>query len=105
LLHKRRRMGRVEPDNEHPGMFRVALARGRLTDMANATWTKDAVLAAAVRELEWEAAHPAINPPKRPEKRPVFAPTAPPVDLKQEPVGWVPPTANSSLTQLSSSAM
>jgi hypothetical protein len=33
LLHRRRRMGRVVPDNEHPGMYRVALARSRLSDM------------------------------------------------------------------------
>jgi hypothetical protein len=103
LLHKHRRMGRVVPDNEHRGMFRVALSRGRLSDMANLSWAKDAALAAAVRELVWEANHRAIDPPKRPEKRPVFAPSAPPIDLKQEPVGWIPPTANSSLTPLSSS--
>jgi hypothetical protein len=105
LFHKRRRMGRVVLDNEHPGMYRVALARGRLSDMANATWAKDAVLAAAVRELEWEANHRAIDPPKRPEKRPVFASSAPLIDSKQEPAGWVPVIANSSvLTPISSSA-
>jgi hypothetical protein len=35
LLHKRRRMGRVAPDHEYGGMYRVVLSRGRLNDMAN----------------------------------------------------------------------
>jgi hypothetical protein len=105
LLHKRRRMGRVVPDNEHPGMYRVALSRSRLSDMANLSWAKDAALAAAVRELEWEANHRASNPPKRPEKGGVSVVTASSIELRGEPVAWVPPTANPSLTQLSSSAM
>ena len=40
-------MGRVAPDHEHRGMYRVVLARGRLSDMANLSWAKDAALAAA----------------------------------------------------------
>ena len=72
LLHKRRRMGRVAPDHEHGGMYRVVLSRGRLSDMANLSWAKDAALAAAIRELEYEARdkrrHRAINPPKCPVK-------------------------------------
>src|SRR5262249_25711874 len=70
LLHKRRRLGRVAPDSEQQGMFRVVLSRGRLSDMANLSWAKDAALAAAIRELEWEARdNRAIDPPKCPEKR------------------------------------
>ena len=72
LLHKRRRMGRVAPDHEHAGMYRGVLVRGRLSDMANLSWAKDAALAAAIRELEYEARgtrrHRAINPPKCPVK-------------------------------------
>jgi len=72
LLHKRRRMGRVAPDHEHRCMYRVVLSRGRLSDMANLSWAKDAALAAAIRELEYEARdtrrHRAINPPKCPVK-------------------------------------
>jgi hypothetical protein len=36
VLHRKRRsMGRVTPDSEHAGMYRVMLSRGRLSDMAN----------------------------------------------------------------------
>jgi hypothetical protein len=66
LHHRRRRMGRVTPDSAVPGMYRVVLSRDRLSDMANLSWAKDAALAAAIRELEWEAKHPAIDPPKCP---------------------------------------
>ena len=55
LLHKRRRMGRVAPDHKHRGVYRLLLSRGRLSDMANLSWAKDAALAAAIRELEYEA--------------------------------------------------
>jgi hypothetical protein len=68
LLYKRRRMGRVLPDNQHHGMYRSVLSRGHLSDMANLSWAKGAVLAAAIRELAWEAGHPAINPAKCPER-------------------------------------
>jgi hypothetical protein len=68
FLHKRRRMGRVRPDSEHRGMYRVVLSRGRFSDMANLSWAKDAALAAAIRELEWEAKPRAIDPSKCPVK-------------------------------------
>ena len=55
-------MGRVTPDHEHRGMFRVALFRGRFSDMANLSWAKDAALASATRELQWEANHRATTP-------------------------------------------
>jgi hypothetical protein len=54
LMHKRRRMGRVVPDDKHRGMYRLVLSRGRLSDMANLSWAKDAAMAAALRELVWE---------------------------------------------------
>ena len=55
LLYSRRRMGRVVPDKDHPGMWRSVKSNGR-SDMANQSWAKDAVLAQAVRELAYEAA-------------------------------------------------
>jgi hypothetical protein len=79
LLHRRRRMGRVLPDDQHRGMYRSVLSRGRLSDMANLSWAKSAVLAVAIRELAWEADHPANDPPKSSEKRGVFYGSAPPV--------------------------
>jgi len=33
LMHKRRRMGRVVPDDKHRGMSRVVLSRGRPSDI------------------------------------------------------------------------
>jgi len=79
LFHKRRRLGRVLPDNQHRGMYRSVLSRGRLSDMASLSWAKSAVLAVAIRELAWEADHPANNPSKCPEKQGVFNGSAPPV--------------------------
>src|SRR5262249_56120949 len=80
LLAGRRRFGRVVADSKYPGMSRSTLSGGRLSDMANLAWAKNAVLAAAERELEWEARkRAAIAPPKCPEKRGVFESAASPV--------------------------
>jgi hypothetical protein len=66
-------MGRVVPDSAHPGMYRVALSRGRLSGMAPLSWAKSAALEAATRELEYEARHrPAIDPPKPQQIAPAF---------------------------------
>jgi hypothetical protein len=79
LFHKRRRLGRVLPDNQHRGMYRSVLSRGRLSDMASLSWAKNAVLVAAERELEFEhRSRPANDPPKWPEKQGVFNGSAPP---------------------------
>jgi hypothetical protein len=40
----------VVPDGKWPGMWRVRHADGRLTDMANLTWAKDAAVAMARHE-------------------------------------------------------
>ncbi len=53
LWYRRRRMGRVVPDANYPGMYRSVKSGGRLSDMANASWAKNAVLVEAIRELEW----------------------------------------------------
>ena len=55
LLYRRKRMGRVVPD-DHPGMWSSVKSKGR-SDLANLSWAKDAVLAQAVRELAYEAAN------------------------------------------------
>lgn len=73
LRHNKRRMGRVVADREHPGMWRSAKSGGRLSDMANLSWSKNAVLETATRELEWEARHrPVITPPKPQQIAPAF---------------------------------
>ena len=63
LLYRRKRMGRVVPDKDHPGMWRSVKSNGR-SDLANLSWAKDAVLAQAVRELGYEAA----NNPSKPQQ-------------------------------------
>jgi hypothetical protein len=69
----RRRMGRVVPDAEQPGMYRSEKAGRRSSNIANLSWTKDAVLAAAIRELEWSARTKAANDPsKSPENEGSF---------------------------------
>jgi hypothetical protein len=78
LCLNRRRFGRVVPDTKHPGMFRRVLSGGRLSDMANLPWAKNAVLDAAMRELEWEARHKtAIDPLKAQQNAGVFRSTRP----------------------------
>jgi hypothetical protein len=54
LWFSRRRVGRVVPDAKYPGMFRWVRSAGRLSDMANISWVKDAAMGAAIRDLEWE---------------------------------------------------
>jgi hypothetical protein len=106
LLHKRRRMGRVVPDDEHPGMYRLALSRGRLSDMANLSWAKDAALAAAICELQWEANDRATNLAKRPEKGVCLPVTAPLIHFESDPLGVTAPStiANPELLTAYSSA-
>ena len=106
LLHKRRRMGRVAPDHKHGGMYRLLLSRGRLSDMANLSWAKDAAVAAAIRALEYEARdNCATEPAKCPEKRGSLPATAPLIHLSSNPVGVIPSSINAnpeSLTAYSS---
>ena len=78
MLAGRRRFGRVIPDSQYPGMWRSRLSGGRLSDMANLAWAKNAVLIAAERELE-ERQRAANHPSKCPEKRGVFEDAASPV--------------------------
>jgi hypothetical protein len=66
-------MGRVVPDSAHTGMWRSLKSGGRVSDMANLSWAKNAVLEAATRELEYEARHRlVITPPKAQQIAPVF---------------------------------
>jgi hypothetical protein len=78
LRHNKRRMGRVVADHQHTGMWRSAKSGGRLSDMANLSWAKNAVLETATRELEYEARHrPVITPPKVQQIGTVLESTAP----------------------------
>jgi hypothetical protein len=64
LLCRRRRMGRVVPDTDHPGIWRSTKLDGTLSDVANLSWSKDAVLAQAAREVAYERA----NTPSKPQQ-------------------------------------
>jgi hypothetical protein len=64
LLCRRRRMGRVVPDKDHPGMWRSVKVDGILSDVANLSWSKDALLAKAAREVTSERANTPQNPSK-----------------------------------------
>jgi hypothetical protein len=45
----------VEPDPKWPKMYRVRTQDGRLTDIVNLTWTKDAAIALACADLnKWK---------------------------------------------------
>jgi hypothetical protein len=61
LWNGNRRFGDVVPDGKYPGMWRVVLHDGRLSDMANLSWARSAVLTAATLELEYESRHPSIT--------------------------------------------
>jgi hypothetical protein len=58
------RLGRVVPDSQYPSLFRSVKSQG-LSDMSNRSRAKDSVLAAAIRDLAWDAAN---DPPKMPSE-------------------------------------
>jgi hypothetical protein len=78
LLYRRRRMDRVVPDKNHPGMWRSVKVDGILSDAANRCWSKDNVMARAIREVAWNAAN---DPPKMPSKTGSREEKSPPMRL------------------------
>jgi hypothetical protein len=54
-------MGRVVPDKYHPAMWRSVKVDGILSDAANLSWSKDNVMAQAIREVAWNAANDPQN--------------------------------------------
>jgi hypothetical protein len=50
-LHSGRRLATIEPDPAWPGMWRVRMPDGRLTDMVNWTRARDAAIALAAAAL------------------------------------------------------
>jgi hypothetical protein len=65
LLAGHRRFGRVVPDEKHRGMFRSPKSFGRLSDMANLSWSKSVVLVAAELEIEWEQHQRRVTDPQK----------------------------------------
>jgi hypothetical protein len=48
VRHSGTELARVVPDEKYPGMWRVRSPDGRLSDMANITWAKDAAVTMAL---------------------------------------------------------
>jgi hypothetical protein len=81
LFAGKRRFGKVIPDSKHPGMWRAPLSGGRLSDMANLSWARNAVMEAAIREIEWEARQAANTPSNSQQSAAVFRGASSPIDL------------------------
>ena len=58
LVYRRRRM---VPDKVHIGMWRSVKVDRILSDTANLSWSKDNVMAQAIREVAWNAANDPQN--------------------------------------------
>ena len=52
-------------EKDYPGMWRSVKVDGILSDVANLSWSKDAVLAQAAREVAYERA----NTPSKPQQK------------------------------------
>jgi len=77
LFAGKRRFGKVMPDS----MWRAPLSGGRLSDMANLSWARKAVLEAAIREIEWETRQAAITPSNSQQNGAVFQVASSAMDL------------------------
>jgi hypothetical protein len=64
LYSGRRRFGRVIPDKVYPGMWRSIFPTGALSDVANLSWARSALLQTALRDLQYEHAHEPSNCPQ-----------------------------------------
>ena len=51
LFYRRRLLATVEPDKDWPGMWRVHMPDGHVSDMVNLSRAKDAALSLAVASL------------------------------------------------------
>jgi hypothetical protein len=58
--------GPVVPDKDHSGMWRSVKVDGILSEAANLCWSKNNVIAQAIREVAWDGAN---DPQKCPVKR------------------------------------
>ena len=95
-----RRFGNVMPDSKYFGMWRSTLSGGRLCGMANLAWAKNAVLEAAIREIEWEERQqPIKDPQNRPEKRGVFERAAAYSDFEGCPATTLAPHPNKPISE------
>ena len=81
LFAGKRRFGKIVPDSKHPGMWRCPLSGGRLSDMANLTWARNAVMEAAIREIPWEARQAENTPSISQQNGAVFPGASSPIDL------------------------
>jgi hypothetical protein len=72
--------GELDRSRHHrsPGMWRSVKVDGILSDTANLCWSKDNVMAQAIREVAWDAAN---DPRKCPVKRGSRQQKSPPMRL------------------------
>jgi hypothetical protein len=94
LFYNKRRMGRVIPDGQWPNMCRSTNSGGRLSDMANLTWSKGAVFEEVMRGLAWDTAH---TPAKCPVNEAVNQTESPLIDLSWHPAPPLAVTLQSTL--------
>jgi hypothetical protein len=72
----RKVLAEVVSDQTSPGMFRVKFQDGRISDMANQTWVKDAAIAIALRSLNFRPQETAREaPPVRQNSLPLVGPS------------------------------
>ena len=62
LLYRRRRMGRVVPDKDHPGMWRSVKVDGILSDTANLSRANDAAKALGLADLNAQEGRGRVPP-------------------------------------------
>ena len=72
------RSGASVTAKNHPGMWRSVKVDGILSDSANLSWSKDNVMAQAIREVAWNVAN---YPQKCPVKRGSREQKSPPMRL------------------------
>lgn len=84
LLCERRKFGRVVPDKVHPGMWRSTMRDGGLSDFANLTRARHALIESARREIAYEQKLATRDPLNCSESGAVFERHSPSSDLKDE---------------------
>ena len=87
LLCGRRKLGRVVPDKVYPGMWRSTMPDGGLSDMANLTRARHALMHSARREIAYEQKLATRDPLNCSESGAVLERLSPSSDLNDESAG------------------
>jgi hypothetical protein len=84
VRHSGTELARVVPDEKYPGMWRVRSPEGRLSDMANLTWAKDAAASMALAVLN-RAGHERTDGGRGPQTEKRKSAVQVPPDMKRAP--------------------